>query len=224
MHPIITNICLWFSVRLSITIMHGIHYVPHSQAMLELGVCEIAHFLFMFISLKFILILYLFLFIFLCFRDHPDTIKRRFVSVSVICVIIPILLQCFGTTSNAESVSLQENEKLNATSKKFQRGMYNYNRAFMIQNVFIKIHDIYHDTSLYRYKLYMYQYSIILCLNLLILLLYKKVLIKLWHCMFLHLLCHTKRRLCTCINSSLWIWIETLCCSCIYRIVHCSWW
>ncbi|XP_078314941.1 CAAX prenyl protease 2-like [Crassostrea virginica] len=36
-------------------------------------------------------------------RDHPDTIKRRFISVSVICVIIPILLQCFGTTSNAES-------------------------------------------------------------------------------------------------------------------------
>ena len=52
-------------------------------------------------------------FLILCFRDHPDTIKRRFISVSVICVIIPILLQCFGTTSNAESVSLQDNKKFN---------------------------------------------------------------------------------------------------------------
>ncbi|XP_062574135.1 CAAX prenyl protease 2-like [Saccostrea cucullata] len=37
-------------------------------------------------------------------RDHPDTIKRRFTSVSVICVVIPILLQCFGTSSDSENV------------------------------------------------------------------------------------------------------------------------
>lgn len=39
------------------------------------------------------------------FRDHPDTIKHRFINVSIITVIIPIVLFFFGTTSDAESVS-----------------------------------------------------------------------------------------------------------------------
>lgn len=97
-------------------------------------------------------------FLILCFRDHPDTIKRRFISVSVICVIIPILLQCFGTTSNAESVSLQNDEKSNATSKNFSvvciiitelswYNMYNYRTYIMTH----------HYTA---HTLYMYQYSI----------------------------------------------------------------
>lgn len=38
-------------------------------------------------------------------RDHPDTIKHRFINVSIITVIIPIILFFFGTTSDAESVS-----------------------------------------------------------------------------------------------------------------------
>ncbi|XP_011431003.3 CAAX prenyl protease 2 [Magallana gigas] len=36
-------------------------------------------------------------------RDHPDTIKHRFINVSIITVIIPIILFFFGTTSDAES-------------------------------------------------------------------------------------------------------------------------
>ena len=46
-YPIILPIFhyLWFSVQLSITIMHGngIHYVQHIQAVLEHGVGELAH-------------------------------------------------------------------------------------------------------------------------------------------------------------------------------------
>ncbi|KAK3093080.1 hypothetical protein FSP39_010807 [Pinctada imbricata] len=34
-------------------------------------------------------------------RDHPDTIKRRFTSVSVICVIIPLLLRFFSTYADS---------------------------------------------------------------------------------------------------------------------------
>ena len=44
-HPIITNILLWFSVWLPITnACIAIYYVQHRRAMLERGgVCELAH-------------------------------------------------------------------------------------------------------------------------------------------------------------------------------------
>ncbi|KAJ8309538.1 hypothetical protein KUTeg_014412 [Tegillarca granosa] len=40
-------------------------------------------------------------------RDHVDTIKRRFVSMAVVCLIIPLLLWCFGIpTDNPEAHTL----------------------------------------------------------------------------------------------------------------------
>ncbi|XP_071162498.1 CAAX prenyl protease 2-like [Mytilus edulis] len=40
-------------------------------------------------------------------RDHPDVIKRRFMSVAVISVIVPLLLCCFGTESSKGETLLE---------------------------------------------------------------------------------------------------------------------
>ena len=46
------------------------------------------------------------MYLFALFRDHPDTIKRRFISVAVICVIVLPILWGFGSVSNRKNVSI----------------------------------------------------------------------------------------------------------------------
>ena len=46
-------------------------------------------------------------------RDHPDTIKRRFISVAFICIIVIPILWCFGNVSNNKNVSIFVALKLN---------------------------------------------------------------------------------------------------------------
>ena len=55
-----TNIQLWFTTWLNNTTFHngGMHDVQHSQAMLERGVCELAHFFFHFILILIVFNIY----------------------------------------------------------------------------------------------------------------------------------------------------------------------